>query len=296
MTINRLNNFTSSFNANMRFEEVKSKIRNLEEKMKIPKTVQLKLTSFNESPSAGIISNTIKIPIWFLFKYEDIPLRFRITDLDDPRLNDKNYLNCLAEWMNERFREAGLSSVIRKTDYGSLQTVIKLMRDRNLYEKSKDFTLGHELSHLNHVQLGQWYLNHEKKSISTVGVIGGILLLFLAVSISPFVHLAVTLTAGGIAITISTLGILTHLKTMGSSRSVIEEEKIADMESAEVLQDATGGIYLFETYRHQNLAIRLSGLPQMLNIDKNGNNLRDKSHPPITERIAYLRAWQAQHV
>jgi len=293
MTINNLNCFTASFNADFRFEEIQSKIRNLEEKMKMPKSVQLELAAFNESPSANLTYNAVKIPTWFLFKYEDIPLRFRITDLDDPRLTDQNYLSCLAEWMNEKFREAGISSVIHTADYVKLQTVIKFMRDQNLYEKSKDFTLGHELSHLNHAQLGQWSLSHMKESISLAGIIGGILLLFLALSIIPFVHLAVTLTVGGTAVTMAILGMLAYLKTMISSQSVIEEEKSADIKSAEVLQDAVGGIYLFETYRHQNLTIRHRDPTR--HIDENGNNLRDKNHPPLTERIAYLKAWQSQN-
>jgi hypothetical protein len=301
MTINRLNNSTpiSAFNADARLDEIKSKIRILESKMGMAKSVGLILGQFNETPCAQLKNNAISLPTWFLFKYEDIPLRFRMTDLNDPRLGDQNFLNELADWMNAKFYEAGVMSVIRPADYGILQAVIKFMRDRDLYEKSKDFTVSHELAHLNHAQVEQQtlYLHNVPEAISVAGILGGILLLFLTVSIIPFVHLAVTLTVGGIAATISTLGILAWLNKnkLLTSLSSKEEEKIADMDAAKALQNAEGGIYLFETYCQQNLAVRRNNPTLRTFIDENGNNLRDKNHPPLTERIAYLRQWQSQH-
>lgn len=193
--------------------------------------------------------------------------------------------------MNERFSEAGLAPICREVDPLALQTVIKLMRDQNLYEKSKDFTLCHELSHASRHQ-ARTMSDSIKDAIPCVGVIGGILLLFLAVSIIPFVQITVTLVVGGIAVTIAILATLIGNKIV--TQAAIEEEKLADMDASKALQDATGGIYLFETYRHQNLAAQRSN--PTLNIDANGNNLRDKNHPPLTERIAYLKAWQSQHV
>ena len=294
MSVSVLSNFTPHFNANVRTRELLSKIQDFGQKMKIPARVRLALGQFHSSPSAALGSYTIKIPTWFLFKYEDIPLRFRITDIDDPRLTDQNYLNDLAGWMNERFREAGLSSVIREADYKTLQTVIKLVRDQNLYEKSKDFVLNHELSHLTNSQIRGRHLSQMKEAIPIAGIIGGILLLFFAVSIIPFVHLAVTLAVAGISVTITLVGGLIYWVKAHSTQEIIEEEKSADMDASRILQDATGGIYLFETFRHQNLATRRSD--PTVKIDANGNNLRDKEHPPLTERIAYLKAWQAQHV
>jgi hypothetical protein len=304
MTINRLNNSNTSiscFSTETRFNEIKSKIKLFEGKMGVEKSVELALGEFNTSPCAVLQNNTIKLPTWFLFKYDDIPVRFRVVNLDDPRIADNNFLNELAGWMNARFQEAGISSVIRPADHGILQTVIKKMRDQNLYEKCKDFTLCHELSHLNHSQIQQrtYYLNGVQEIISVSGVIGSILLLFLAVAIIPFVELTVTLVVGGIATTVSILAILAWLNRAKPSSlpsfSAIEEEKHADLDAIKTMQDASGGIYLFETYRQQNQAVRRSDPTQMHYIDEHGNNLKDKNHPPLTERIAYLRQWQAQH-
>jgi hypothetical protein len=302
MTINRLNNSNapiSNFTKEIRFNEIKSKIKLFEAKMGVEKNVNLALGEFDTTPCAMLQNNMIKLPTWFLFKYEDIPARFRVVNLDDPRIADNNFLNELAGWMNARFQEAGISSVIRPADHGILQTVIKKMRDQNLYEKCKDFTLCHELSHLNHSQIQQrtYYLNGIQEIISVSGVIGGILLLFLAVAIIPFVELTVTLVVSGIATTVSILAILAWLNKAEptSSPSAIEEEKHADLDAIEALQDASGGIYLFETHRQQNQAIRRSHPTKILYIDEHGNNLKDKNHPPLTERIAYLRQWQSQH-
>lgn len=299
MPTTRLNNsnaYFSSFNLDVRINDLNSKMKVFEEKMGVEKSVKLALDEFNTTPVAILEKNTIQLPTWFLFKYEDIPPRFRIADLEDARLTDQNFLNELTEWMNAIFRGAGLSSVIRRTDHGVLQTVIKLMRDRDLYERSKDFTLCHELAHLNHVQAEQkiFYLNGIQDSISISGVIGGILLLFLSVAIIPFVHLAVTLAVGGIAAVVSIYGVIAWLnkaKSALSPSSAIEEEKYADMDAVKTLQDASGGIYLFETYRHQNLAIRRSDPTQFPFFDERGNSLRATRHPPLTDRISYLRGW-----
>ncbi len=303
MTITRLNSSVASitaFNADVRFNEIRSKVQLFEGKMGVGKSVKLALGEFNAAPCAELQNNTIRLPTWFLFKYDDIPHRFHVANLDDPRLADQNFLNELARWMNEKFQEAGLSSVVRRADHGILQTVIKKMREQELYEKCKDFTLCHELAHLNHAQVEQrtFYLNSIQESISVAGIIGGILLLFLAVAIIPIVHLTVTLAVGGIAVTVSILAILSWLNKAkpALTSSAIEEEKHADMDALEVLQDATGGIYLFETYRQQNLAVRRGHPTQAHDIDENGNNLRDKNHPPLTERIGYLRQWQSGHL
>jgi hypothetical protein len=302
MRISHLNNrvFFSSFNLDVRLEEIRSRVRNLKGKMKVEQRVQLALGKFNETPCAFTIAKKIQLPPWFLFKYEDIPMRFRVTSFDDPRLVDQNFLNDLAAWMNEKFHEAGLSSVVRQpADHGILQKVIALMRDRDLYDKSKDFTLAHELAHLNHAQVAERSLSHNiQESVSVAGIIGGIFLLFLAVSITPFVHLAVTLTVAGIAMTVSIVAILAWLNKTNSPASVsdVVEEKNADMDAIEALQDASGAIHYFETYRQFNLAVRQSSPATQQDIDANGNNLLDKAHPPLTERIAYIRQWQSQHL
>jgi hypothetical protein len=284
--------------ANLRLQEIQGKIQNLESKMGIEKSTKLEIIEFKKSPCAHHTrqGDTIKLPSWFLLKYEDIPHRFRITNNDDPRLVDINFLNDFAGWINRQFQEAGITSLVRRVDYGVLQSTIKLMRDRDLFEKSKEFTLAHEMAHLNHFQGREKSFNLQNTHlvVSGAGFIGGLLLMVLAASIFPYVTIAVTLVVGGIAATVSIAAIVNMLNqsTPVLNPAAVEEEKLADMDAVEALQEAQGGVYFFETYRSHNLAIRASR-QAISQIDELGNNLRDTAHPPLTERIAYLRQWEA---
>lgn len=265
--------------------------------MGIHKRVEVSLCPFAESPHAQLKENVIQLPSWFLLRYDDIPQRFRIDDIDDPRIRDQDFLNDLARWINGKFREAGICHVVRFADYGIFQTVILLLRDRDLFEKSKDFILAHELAHLNHSQVeeGKFYSENMQRSVSAGGLIGGILLLILALSLIPYVPIAVSLVAGGIGVALCSLPLLRGRSEPARSVCSVAEEKLADMDAVEALQDARGGIYRFETFRLHYLGVRESNPSARNRVDALGNNLEDRDHPPLTERIAYLRQWQASH-
>ncbi len=72
-------------------------------------------------------------------------------------------------------------------------------------------------------------------------------------------------------------------------------EKRADLESATKLNCAEGAAQFMERFRKANLQLKEQppvtyALAFMQGaIDSNGNNRIDKIHPPLTERIAYLR-------
>jgi len=297
--INTRNGSNFSHTAQMRLNEIKSKIKNLESKMGVQKSVNLSIGKFGEMACAKLGENTIQLPPWFLFNYEDIPERFRVSNVDDHRLRDPDFLNDLAGWMNEKFQQAGISSVVRRADFGILQATISLVRDRNLYEKSKDFTIAHELAHLNHTQVDEsnFYLHRVQETISAGGLISGIFLLVLAVSILPYVPIAVTLVVAGVGVSVSIATLISWLNRSLPSvqKSHVEEEKLADLDAVEALQDAQGGIYYFDSLRIHNLAVRSSNSSAISQVDLQGNNLKDKGHPLLTERIAYLRQWQATH-
>ncbi len=287
------------FNYKDRFGEIKAKLRDFENRMGVSNSVDLSIIDFKQSPCAKLQKNRIQLPPWFLFKYDDIPLHLRVTDVNDPRLTDQNFLNEFAAWMNGKITEFGLTSLCRPDDFGRLQATIKMFRNPELFEKSKDFTLGHELAHLAHSQEGQnaklMQAIHDTASIG--GMMAGVFLLFLAVSVLPIVH--VTLTVGiaavAVAITIGGLAVWLNKPELPSSPSAIEEEKLADMDAAKMLGDAEGGIYYFENDLIHNLAIRRGAASRERNIDAHGNNLKDKDHPKLSDRVQYLRSWQAEH-
>lgn len=285
-------------NSNTRIEEFRSRVLFIENKMGLEKSSQLKIGKFHKSACAYLSKNLVRVPSWFLLKCEDIPAQFRITSMEDPRLCDENFLNSMAYWINEKFDKEGITSIITPASYGALQRVIKLMRSPELYEKSKDFTIAHELAHLNHNQLKlkTFSLHKIQKVISVFGFTGGILLFALSLLIIPVVSAAVTLAMGGIAATVSIGSVALKLNTEKPLlNDSIMEEKRADLDAVKTLKDAEGAIYLFETYLQQNRAIRQShSFIKNYHIDKNGNNLGDKKHPLLTERVAYLRDWRSK--
>ena len=285
----------SRFNYQVRFVELQTKVRDYEKKMNILNPVDLSIIKFHKSARAKSgRARSVNLPSWYLFKHEDIPDRFRIADLNDRRLVNSAFLNDLAGWMNEKIREMGLTTVCRPVDHGTLQRFIYLLRDPILYEKAKDFVIGHEMAHLSHHQERALHRVYEKLSVG--GVMMGIFSLILAVSIAPIVHLTITVCVTGIAIAITGGSALAWFNRAKESDPVaVEEEKAADLDSAKVLKDAAGGIYYFQSSIDHLLAIRRSNPSEHRNIDERGNNLKDKDHPPLTDRVAYLRQWQTEH-
>lgn len=286
---------SSSFDYGRRSEELRQKMRFFETAFGMNEQISLTVGDFTSSPCAKFPENTMQIPSWFLFRAEDIPVRFHIANLDDPRMTDPNFLNQMADWMNEKIREAGLTSLCRPADRGVLQHVIKLLRDPSLYEKSRDFIIGHEMAHLAHsLEMDKTSsIQDILETLCFAGIVTGILFLFLAVAFLPFVTVSVTLTIAGVAIAISGISCIAWFNRAAKppAPSDVEEEKNADLDSVKALKDASGGVYYFETSRQHNLAIRLTNSERRNRIDAQGNNLGDKKHPPLSDRIAYLRQW-----
>jgi hypothetical protein len=140
-------------------------------------------------------------------------------------------------------------------------------------------------------------MNGIQWAVAFGGVMAGAFLVVLAISIIPIVHLSVTVATAGFAIAIFTAGAVFACSSFYSVPSVsdIEEEKRADLKAAEILGDAEGGIYYFSTSLMRNLILRRQPSVTDQTIDENGNNLSDKRHPKLTDRLEYLRKWQAEH-
>src|SRR5262249_15614156 len=142
----------------------------------------------------------------------------------------------------------------------------------------------------------------------------------------PYVPFALAAGAGA---AISLVGIAgTVFSNMLQIPFWVEEEKKADLDGVRALQgNSRGGVYFFETVRQYQLKLKEEALssvsdrgPQgewiirpptmsiwdpigsvknfasfvnhmikVFSVDQDGNNLYDKIHPPLTERIAYLR-------
>lgn len=282
----------SRFNYQERIDNFQAKLHDYKKRMGVNTHVDLSVIEFNKAPCAGLGSKTINIPSWFLFKYDDIPQRFRITDMNDPRLTNHAFLTEFANWMNEKIGELGLTSICRLADHGILQHVIRLLRNPEMFEKSKDFIFGHELAHLAHSYEGEFAKFLQVASFG--GTLSGILFLFFTVSIAPVVHVGITVAVSGIAFALTIGGIVGVIRNQSAPVSGIEEERKADLDAAKMLNNAEGGIYYFQSSIDRHLAIRRSSPTLHRDIDERGNNIEDKDHPLLTERVAYLTQWQRE--
>ena len=113
---------SASFNYEKRFSDLQGKLRDFEERIALGKKVNFAIRSFTGSAYARFDRNEIKLPSWCLFKPEDIPPCYRISDVNDPRLDDDVFLNTFGVWITDTLLRAGLKG-------------IKLCRDSFVCEK-----------------------------------------------------------------------------------------------------------------------------------------------------------------
>lgn len=102
---------TRPIDFNSRFNEYKTKCNNLKEIYNIKDEIKLDIAAFNSSICANRWTKSISIPISFLLKVEDIPAQFRVSGLEDPRINDENFLRQVAQWLNTKISEGFGSNV-----------------------------------------------------------------------------------------------------------------------------------------------------------------------------------------
>src|SRR6267154_3472703 len=94
------NNFNSPFDCQTRVKELNEKLQDSKQKMSLTSKIDLSLIGFKPA-QANITDKIVELPSWFLFKYDDIPPRFIINDINDPRLVNDQFLNEFAAWINE---------------------------------------------------------------------------------------------------------------------------------------------------------------------------------------------------
>jgi hypothetical protein len=307
----------------VRMNTVIQKIRTFESRLGKVNPCDIRIGEFEESAYADPSRNYMIIPSWFLIKHEDIPARFHVTSLDDPRLNDTQFLIDMAAWMGGKIKELGVSLKDTSTSNDALKFVIRLMRDREGFEQAKEFALAHEASHLSHgletrCKIQEIVANIPRASLILTTVIS--LVLF------PFVPFAIVAGAGSAICLTAVAGYFIFNKCQAPFW--VEEEKKADLDGVKALQgNARGGVYFFDTMRLHQLEVQKEALSQIANLDEqgrwvvgfptmsfwepvksikncidwynnmlktfnvsqDGNNFGDTLHPPLTERIAYLR-------
>jgi hypothetical protein len=278
-----------------RWREVQTKLRTLEEKIGILSPIHFFTGGFHEIPGALNYDRAIRLPSWFLLKPEDIPPDLYIDNLNDARLRNPLFLNRFRDHINIKIIQLGLASICAPADADSLRRLIELLKDPSQFEKAKDFLLAHELAHLFHSQ-EMW--RHQEVGRKAVGgmMTAAVIMLFI-VAFCPLIHPVIFLSGYGVVCIITVASVCTCLKLPWKpTLSAIEQEKEADLDAADTLGDASGGIYWFKNEMVNNLHCRRRFPELARHIDGQGNNTNDKGHPPHSERVAYLSQWQAQRV
>jgi hypothetical protein len=235
----------------------------------------------------------IGLPSYFLFKSEDIPAQFKIQDINDPRLDDDDFLKNFAEWMNAVNRKYHLPEIDVTRDLYSLKEFLISLRNPDLFEKMKDFLIGHELNHAADENRSVFMAleNQEYTELLTIGVIIGAAILLLSLGLIPFVSLPIVLSLAALGVTMFGASFITLRH--GLAKCVEIEEK-CDMGAVKTLKDANGGIYHFENSCLTRLNLRKNKSSGFQHIDEKGNNIHDHWHPHSSTRIAYLKQWQTE--
>ncbi len=266
-----------------RFHEMEQKVGDFQKRLGITHPVNLKISSFHKSPRAQSDKHIVKIPSWFLFHYDDIPERFRIADCQDAKYYNEAFLLEMAAWMNGKLVAAGFRHRCQPVNLGALQRMLTLLSDRNLYERAKNFILGHELSHVLQGEINRDAFRSQ--------LLRGALVFFLSCALIPLLGAAFSTSVAALgALACSAGGLYYFYRSFDPIPfNAIASEKDADLRSVQMLGDAVGGIYYFQMSLLNNLLICLHN-PQLRNeYDGKGNNLKDKSHPLLTDRVTYLQ-------
>lgn len=233
----------------------------------MPQDVRVSICDFcDESPTVDRITRTVYIPSWMLLQSADIPSKFRITGVTDPRFFDYAFLKKFRNWC---VTLEGMSSY--KFTGHSVQQVLLLSIDSELYEQSKAFLLEHEKAHLSYAQL------HGPKRMKLRdgwdGIEGQAAKRLFRNHFSP-------------------------------RRCLIKEERWCDRQAVQELGEAAGGIYLFTVMRELE---RVQDRNRFGNdrdayftyCYENGDRRPEMwgarpSHPTHTQRINDLTLWQFQ--
>lgn len=266
-----------------RYSDLHARVNQLAKRMQVQHLDDLpvKIVEFRTTPYTK--NSSIYLSPLFLFRVEDIPLQFHVADLNDPRLSNRQFLREFQTWVNNSLRNAGIKSLCRDSDVTALQQALMLMRDPEGFERIKEFAISHELGH---IFIKEQSNSHTSKAFLLLVVLALVMIAggALFVAIGPFALIPLIPLSIGISGCVGYFG----MKSMSGG---IEEEIRADRMAFELLQDARGGIDYFIVARTQNLMNRAVNHHR---IDQLGNYRNSKTHPPLTERIAYLQQWQSE--
>ncbi len=235
--------------------------------------------------------STIHLSYLFGIQSKDIPNQYKITGIDDPRLESDAFLQEVADYTKKLcgYKKTTLTA----EDKTALIRFLLDIRDPELSQKGKEFILRHEMAHILHEhthgsgnlmgKITDWIVSKKFLAIC-VGIVALALISALVLSVP---HLFVI--AGAIGLFLLALTIPPALKIIHSRNCEME----ADLTAAQLGPNSIpGGIYYMENGQKYGKYARNKIPALKWHYDSEGNHrLRKLTHPSFTDRIAYLKSY-----
>lgn len=245
--------------AAQRLQEREKKIQEIAEKVGISKPKKIKLFLLKcGSPAAATGDSTLIISPEYLVKPEDLPPELKLERLDKNQISEEEWVVKFNKWLRTSFCPQEIkpykSKVAVDADIASTKAWLGQFRNQTTYEKNIEGVVGHELGHC--------YYNHTTKL--------------------AFANFGLSL------LSISTLGFALIFKEHLMTSLKNKYEKQADLFSAEKF-GPEGLINFFSALQEAGKSL-LTKYPGIC--DVNGDNPKDRDHPPLSARISYLQKQQ----
>lgn len=284
-------------------------------------------TSYHFGSFAARNSHTVQIPLVSLIRSDEIPDQFKITNLDDPRLNNTIFMQDYSNWIYNKLGMPKGQCLVNKTVLKS--NALFFQNRQNAIDGTK-FALMHELGHVhNDFGIMMNLVQHGRSILGFLAPIGAVVAFFVLVPLSipvlvALIPLSITLVV--IAGYVNTVG----LSILAQRCYILPNEWRADNFAAKHCPESLGGgIHLFKIMQENNkmeaatdklselaeITDKLSELAEILETCKDtflvsyihkatkwikerlaeGENPLDLAHPLIKDRIAHLESLQMQN-
>lgn len=189
-----------------------------------------------DPPSAG--GNVVTVPPLLFISPDEFPPHLRISSLNDPKLEQDNYFEEVAEWLYQTFPQIQKKKIGWK-DKEAFKLYIRFMQNPDMARRGFNFCMHHETAHIFH--------NHKTPTAfyMILSVVLAIIMGICASFILAMIHVIF------LSITISLLSY--HVLNIFHSRS---QEKEADSTAIKITRDADGAAYLFQQIQEQQKEIK----------------------------------------
>lgn len=245
--------------AKKRLAEMERRIQHIAKIAGFTEPQKFKAVTFDTGyPAAAAGRSTIIISIEQLVKPEDLPNELSLRKLNGGEISEAQWLVTFKKWKRTNFSNENdspphISQAAVDYEIARSKAFLKQLKNRENKEKIFDAIIWHELGHCG-------YRHTLKRSWA----------IFAWKLLTPL-----------------TLGISSIFEKRMMNKLCRKQEKEADLFSAKKFNGTQGLTLFFQACLDLGRSLHKK-YPERY--DRHGNSLKDRNHPPITERMAYLTA------